>query len=406
MILKPNTTETSLLNQDLYQLSMAQLVHARFAANPVEYKFTCRNAEKIQFFHYVSQEDLEDLKGFLSGISLNEDEYKWLASRGYFSEEFLDWLRLFRFEPERHLKITSLPNRGWDLRIRGSWLQTIFYEIFCLSFLNQRFSENYCRQNKDTKDVWLVGAEKLDTKINLLKSYNSSLAVEDYPKILEFGTRRRLSGLFQEYVLDNLLKRVPNNIIGTSNVLLAKTRGIKELGTFSHQFPMALQGLVPIQSSQSVAFSIWQDFYKGQWGIALSDTLGNNRFIKDFTLGFAHGFTGVRHDSGDPFEYGELIIKMYKGYKIDPLTKNLVFSDGLDIPLAIELHKKLHKRIKVSFGIGTNLTNDCGIPTPAIVIKIVSSNNQDVCKLSANPAKASCNNQQYLDYVRMAIERY
>lgn len=399
----------SLLDQDLYQFNVAQIVLRRFANVHVQYEFKCRNADKIQFFKYFGSQDFDDLCKYLEDIQLIEAEYEYLKSKPYFHEDFLDWLRCFRFEPRRHLQFKTVDYkegvapivRQWTLNIEGSWLHTLFYEIFVLAFINERFARNYIRATTELtfSEHQEEGQKRLEDKI---------VAVAQYGKLplIEFGTRRRFSCHWQGWVIQQLLDQVPNSLIGTSNVMFANKFGLKEIGTFSHQLPMVMQALYPIQHSQRQAFRIWMEEYRGQWGIALSDTLGDDKFFKDFTLDFAKAYDGVRHDSGDPFAYGERIIKMYQGYGIDPAQKRIVFSDSLDIPKAIALHKHFGGRIQTSFGIGTNLTNDMGLPVPQIVIKPIAANGQPVIKLSADPGKTMCHDPIFKEYALHAINHY
>lgn len=389
----------SLLDCDLYQFNVAQIVLRRFANVHVKYKFTCRNAKQIDFFKYVRPKDISDLFAYLENIKLSESDYLYLLEKSYFHTDFLDWLRCFRFEPWRHLKIHH-KSGSWELYIEGSWLHTIFYEIFILSFLNERFAQNYeDAHDLDLYDVNDETNDRFNAKLKLLEE------TEKKPSIIEFGTRRRYSQAWQAYVIRKL-KEEYSGFVGTSNVMFAKDYGIKEIGTFSHQLPMMMQTLYPIQHSQKQAFRIWMQEYQGQWGIALSDTLGDKKFLKDFTYDLAMAYQGVRHDSGDPFEYAKMIIEMYRKLGIDPATKRIVFSDSLDIPKTIAINNAFCSQINCSFGIGTNLTFDNGLPVPQIVIKAVEANGQPVIKLSANPEKTMCEDEVFKTYALHAIERY
>jgi len=240
----------------------------------------------------------------------------------------------------------------------------------------------------------------LSEKIQLIEE-------SDYDFILvDFGTRRRFSKKWHNSVVDLLDERIPESFIGTSNVYLAREYDLKPIGTMAHEFISAGQSFVHPLDSQSYMLHKWADEYKGSLGIALSDTLGRLKFFEDFNPYFAKLYDGVRHDSGDPFSFGDEVIKMYESYKIDPLTKSIVFSDGLDIRKAIELLDYFVGRIKVSFGIGTNLTNDVGIKPPNIVIKMVECNGRPIAKLSDVRGKVICEDLKYLDYLKEYIPEY
>lgn len=400
----------SLLDQDLYKFNMAQIIFNRFMNINVEYKFTCRNAENVKFFSYIRESDFELLFSYLKEIRLSSDEYDYLKKQRYFSEGFLTWLRHFKFEPEEHIFITKLEDGSWDMRIRGPWIYTIFYEIFILAFLNETFAYNYQRNYSlsSRKDIESEAYGRLNDKLAILEAYNSE-NWSTHLKIVEFGTRRRFSFNFQQKVIEEFMKHpsvCEKNFVGTSNVYFAKMFNIKPLGTIAHEAITAMQGIYPIQFSQIQIMRIWLHEYKGAWGTMLSDTLGDDKFFKDFSFDLAKGFDGVRHDSGDPYKFAERVIQMYKKYNIPPTSKRIMFSDGLTIQKAIDIHKKFRSDIGLSFGIGTHLTNDAGIPVPQIVIKMTKSNGQPVAKLSNDIGKASCEDQLYLDYIKHAVTNY
>jgi len=219
------------------------------------------------------------------------------------------------------------------------------------------------------------------------------------PTVIDFGGRRAYTTEWHEYVVRNLAQR--GVIIGTSDMDLARRLNIKAIGTFAHEFVQTFQGLniCPVIQSQVEAFQTWADFYRGDLGIELSDTLGDKKFLIDFDPYFAKLFDGVRHDSGDPFVWGDMMITHYKAFGIEPMTKTLVFSDGLDFPKMFELAKYFNGKIKVSFGIGTNLTNDLGIPALQNVIKQVQCCGNPTAKLSNNPSKTMCEDEDYKNYL-------
>jgi nicotinate phosphoribosyltransferase len=229
----------------------------------------------------------------------------------------------------------------------------------------------------------------------------------------DFGTRRRFSQDWQETVVGFMARkdyktmgiRDQVGFVGTSNVYLAKKFGVKPIGTMAHEYICLFQGTgeVPVAESQKKALQTWVDVYRGDLGIALSDTLGFDKFLRDFDKYFANLYEGVRQDSGNEFEWADRRITHYEKLGIDPKTKHLVFSDGLTFPRAVELLKHVNGRAKVSFGVGTNLTNDVGVKPLQIVMKLVEVNGNPVAKLSDSPGKTMCEDQEYISYLLKAI---
>jgi nicotinate phosphoribosyltransferase len=183
-------------------------------------------------------------------------------------------------------------------------------------------------------------------------------------------------------------------------MMLAKKYDLTPIGTMAHEFLMAGQAFVRISESQKYMLEAWVKEYRGDLGIALTDTIGIDAFLRDFDSYFAKLYDGVRQDSGDPFDFGEKVIKHYQKMRIDPRTKRAVFTDGLDIPTALSLHEKFGSRIDTSFGIGTNLTNDLGPAPINIVVKMVECNGQPVAKISDSPGKQMCEDEEYVNYLK------
>jgi len=243
----------------------------------------------------------------------------------------------------------------------------------------------------------------LEQKIEHIKNYNST---HSYLQFADFGTRRRFSYQVQDQIIQKLQFKLSSNFIGTSNVYFAKKYDIKPIGTMAHEWIQSHQQLkYRLIDSQKMAFENWVKEYRGDLGIALTDTIGHTEFMNDFDLYFCKLFDGVRHDSGDPFLFAERMIKFYENMKINPKTKTIVFSDGLNFPKMIELHKKFYKHINVSFGIGTNLMNDMGIKPLQIVLKMIKCNDQPVAKISDNPKKEMCENKKFLIYLKEVFKR-
>lgn len=233
----------------------------------------------------------------------------------------------------------------------------------------------------------------------MFKFHQSGLDLGDYIPFADFGTRRRYSRKWQEYVITYLTKYYPKNFIGTSNIYFAKQFKVKPIGTMAHEFIQAMQSVVRLSDSQKHAFQVWADVYRGDLGIALSDTLGMDAFFNDFDLYFAKLFDGARHDSGSPFVWCKKLIDKYHGYGIDPLTKTAVFSDGLNFPKIVKIHRAFAHKIRCSYGIGNNLMNDCGIKPLQIVIKMTKCDGKPVAKISDSKGKQMCEDPEYLKYL-------
>jgi len=223
-------------------------------------------------------------------------------------------------------------------------------------------------------------------------------------RISDFGTRRRFSLAWQEEVLQTFKREVPEHFAGTSNVWYAMRNNMTPLGTMAHEYMQACQALGPrLRDSQTFAFDKWAQEYRGDLGIAVADTYGTEAFLRDFDMYFCKLFDGARHDSGEPFAWGERLIAHYRRNRVDPRTKTLIFSDQLTVPIAIEIARRFHGRALTAFGIGTNLTNDLGYEPINIVIKMTECNGQPVAKVSDSPGKTVSKDAGYLRYLRQVF---
>jgi nicotinate phosphoribosyltransferase len=206
--------------------------------------------------------------------------------------------------------------------------------------------------------------------------------------------------------VETLAKELPAQFKGTSNVYLARELGITPVGTMAHEYMQAFQGFgIRLRDFQKASLEAWVQEFRGDLGTALTDVIGIDAFLEDFDLYFAKLFDGLRHDSGDPYEWGEKVIEHYKKLRIDPHTKRLVFSDGLDLPSALAIYRHFKGRIQVSFGIGTNLTNDTPIPSLNIVMKMTRCNGQPVAKISDSPGKITGVDETFMAYLRQVFNK-
>ncbi len=379
----------SLLDTDLYKFTMMQVVLHHFPGAQVEYKFKCRT-EGVDLVPHLGEIRRELLD--LCKLRFREDELAYLRGLRFMKSDFVDFLALFQFN-EKYIAIGQGEGPGEiDITIRGPWLHTIFFEIPVLAIV----SELYFRRAQPIPDVD-EGRRRLRAKIELVRKVEPALEF----KVSDFGTRRRFSRAWHEEIIGTLKKEVPQHFAGTSNVLLAMKNAVTPLGTMAHEYMQACQALGPrLRDSQIFSFDVWAKEYRGDLGIALSDTYGMEAFLRDFDMYFCKLFDGARHDSGDPFDWGEKIIEHYRRNRVDPRTKTLIFSDQLSVPLAIEIARRFHGRALTSFGIGTNLTNDLGYEPINIVIKMTECNGQPVAKVSDSPGKTVSKDPGYLAYLR------
>lgn len=379
---------TSLLDTDLYKLTMMQTVYHQFPnAQEVEYHFKCRTkdvnlTQHIDTINFMIDEYCK--------LSFTEEELQYLSTLRYIKKDFLNFLSLFK--PQRkYIEVVKLNSQEIDVVIKGPWLYTILFEVPILAIINQTYFENTL-----CKSTYTTGEAKLKEKISELKALNN-----DNFKFSDFGTRRRYSFEWHEYVIRTLKNELPNNFTGTSNVYFAKKYNLTPIGTMAHEYLQACQALGPrLRDSQKFALEKWVQEYRGDLGIALTDVVGIDSFLKDFDLYFCKLFDGVRHDSGDPYEWTDKILFHYEKMKINPLTKNLVYSDGLTFTSAINLFNTFHKRANLFFGIGTNLTNDLGFKPLNIVLKMTECNGSPVAKLSDSPGKTMCRSESYMTYLK------
>ena len=386
---------TSLLDTDLYKFTMMQVVLHQFPGAQVEYKFKCRNPG-VQLAPFV--DEIRSEIRSLCSLSFKESELRYLRSLRFIKSDFVDFLGLFRLN-EKYIQITPLPTGEIDITISGPWLHTILFEIPVLAIVN----EVYFRNTQRVPDL-MEGRRRVDTKIAQLQSEGLQAL-----KIADYGTRRRFSRAWHEEVLRVLSARLgtgpKGQFAGTSNVYYAQMLGLTPLGTMAHEYLQACQALGPrLRDSQVFAFESWAREYRGDLGIALSDVYGLDAFLRDFDLFFCKLFDGARHDSGDPFKWGERMIEHYARNRVDPKTKTLIFSDALTVPRTIELYQQFRGRCQLAFGVGTNLTNDLGYEPLQIVIKMTRCNGQPVAKLSDTPGKGMCDDEKYLAYLKQVFE--
>lgn len=390
---------TSLLEQDMYKLSMGQCIYHQFSGYKTTWTFKCRNKD-VFFTPEMVEEIREQIKAYCD-LRFTEEELQYIDGIKWIKGSYVDFLRIWnpRYED---FEITTNAECGLAIETRGSWLNTSMYEIPTLAIVN----EVYFRMTYDYNELFASFKERFSEKVKGL--IDGTFEIGNFS---EFGLRRRLSGEAQEYVVKELskLNRSFKNsyCVGTSNVYLAKKYGVTPVGTMAHEWIMCVgQG----EHKHNPAYSNWfaLDAWVKEYGIlngtALTDTITTDCFLKDFQLTFATLFSGVRHDSGDPVEWGEKMIKHYESLGINPKNKTLLFSDSLNFEKADALYKRFHDEINVAFGIGTYLSNDTCVKPLNIVMKTTLCNGMDVAKVSDTPGKGMCKNPEYVEYLQRCIK--
>mgnify|MGYP001401726844 CR=1 FL=1 len=374
----------SLLDMDYYKFTMAYLAYCSFPNVPVEFAFTNRS-KKVKLAKFINQDELEQEIAHVRSLIFHEDEISFLLSTGNFEEAKL---RAFLGSVQLPNVNISVVEDDLVIETEGRWSDVSLWETLILSIVNELYYRFHLRSMSSAERAALYeeGLSRLAAKVKILKAH---------PEIsfVDFGTRRRFSHDWQYKVLEVLKKEVPQSLVGTSNVYMAQQLGLKPVGTFAHEMDMVFSGIFRdkengIKNSHNQVLECWWSLYGKNLSIALTDTYGSKFFFEDMSHEQAMNWKGLRHDSGNPFLFAEAAIAFYRKQEIDPLNKVIVFSDGLDLNQIVALHEHCQGRIQHSFGWGTNLTNDLGIPALSLVMKAVKANGYGTVKLSDNIAKA------------------
>ena len=382
----------SLLDTDLYKFNMDQVIFHKHTDLNGEYYFKCRN-EGVVF----SQEVVDEINAqidHLCTLRFTKEELDYLRAIRFIKNDYVEFLRLWH--PIREYVTAQRTENGeLSLVVKGPLFSAMQFEIYLLEIVN----EVYFRMNFDYGKLLKSAEERLNKKI---RAFNDGTYTFTFA---EFGCRRRLSREWEDVVVKRLATET-RNCAGTSNVYLAKKHNLKPIGTYAHEFVQMYQGIdsIPLAYTNHYAMQDWYDEYDGDNGTALTDTVTTDLFLMDFNRSMVNNYSGVRHDSGDPYEWGEKIIAHYEKYGVDPRTKQLLFSDSLSFDKAQALYDHFRDRSKVSFGIGTFCSNDTCEEALNIVIKLQYVNGRPVAKLSDNPEKAMCMENDYLAYLKSSVE--
>lgn len=393
----PAPVISSLLDTDLYKFTMWQALLHRHPQTQAEYRFVCRNTPAFPLAEL--QAEVERELDALCALSLKPEELDWLRSLRFIKSDFIDFLRLFRFQRA----FIEVSTEGDTLHIvaRGPQVHVMGFEIPVLAIVNELYFRRL-----DTPVARAEGQRRLSAKIATLQSFAKEAEGFRHPfDLFDFGLRRRFSGAWQREVVRQLRDALPQHFKGSSNVMLARELGLVPIGTMAHEYLQTFQalGTVRLRDHQKAALEDWVQEYRGDLGIALTDVVGMDAFLADFDLYFAKLFDGLRHDSGDPVAWGEKALAHYAKLRIDAHTKRLVFSDGLSVDKAIALYRHFANRVQLGFGIGTHLSNDLGLTPLNIVMKLTHANGQPVAKLSDSPGKTMCDDETFLAYLRQVF---
>lgn len=383
----------SLLDTDLYKFSANQVMFHKHTNLVGEYDFKCRN-KGVVFTKEMLQE-INDQIDYLCTLRFTEDELAYLRSIRFIKPDYVEFLRLWH--PIRDYVFTGLkPNGELSIVVKGPLFSCMQFEIYLLEIIN----EVYFRMHPvyDYQTLVESAKERLNIKVDSFKSMGNMF------NFAEFGCRRRLSREWEDVVVREFAKT--GHMVGTSNVYLAKKYGLMPVGTYGHELVQMYQGIdkIPLAYTNYYALKDWYTEYQGDLGTALTDTVTTDLFLLDFDRSMCNNFTGVRHDSGDPYAWGEKMIAHYRKYGIDPRTKTLLFSDSLNFEKAQALYDYFKDKAKVAFGIGTFVSNDTCVDPLNIVIKLQSVNGNPVAKLSDAQGKTMCRDEEYVKYLRSAVE--
>ncbi|MCG2586399.1 nicotinate phosphoribosyltransferase [Massilia sp. TS11] len=386
----------SLLETDLYKFTMWQALLHRHPDAQAEYAFVCRNTPAFPLAELKAEVEAE--LDHLCMLSFQQDEIQYLRSLRYIKSDFADFLTVFRFQ--RHFIRVWTEGPHLHIVARGPQVHVMGFEIYVLYIVNELYFRRV-----DQQRALATARQRLHDKIGLVRDFLATPPCRHPFEFSDFGLRRRFSAAWQDEVVATLAQALPEQFKGSSNVYIAMRQKLTPLGTMGHEYLQSFQAFgVRLRDFQKQALEDWVQEYRGDLGIALTDVVGMDAFLADFDLYFAKLFDGLRHDSGDPFVWGEKALAHYQRLRIDAQTKRLVFSDGLDLPECFRLYRAFADRTITAFGIGTNLTNDTGFQPLNIVMKLVSCNGQSVAKLSDTAGKTLCSDETFLAYLRQVFQ--
>ncbi len=382
----------TLLDTDAYKLHMQQAVYHHYDDVQVAAEFRCRGDDLLGIYADAIREQVDAMQH----LRLQDDEFQWLSSLPFFKADYLNWLRDFRYDPAQ--VVVTNDNGKLNIRLTGPWREVIMWEVPLLAVISE-LVHRYRSPDIGVEQALVTLEEKLQDFTRLTDGMDMSSF-----RLMDFGTRRRFSRDVQQAIVERLQKEPW--FVGTSNYDLARRLSLTPMGTQAHEWFQAHQQISPdLATSQRAALAAWLLEYPDKLGIALTDCITMDAFLRDFGAEFATRYQGLRHDSGDPVEWGEKAIAHYQALGIDPKSKVLVFSDNLNLHKALDLYRHFSSRVNLSFGIGTRLTCDIPQVKPLnIVIKLVECNGKPVAKLSDSPGKTICHDKAFVRALREAFD--
>lgn len=383
----------SLLDTDFYKFNMNQLMFHKYQEPIGEYHFKCRNKD-VTFSEEMLQEINEQID-HLCTLTFKKEELDYLSSISFIKDDYIKFLSTFKLD-RSYVDCHLNDKKELVCVVKGPCYLSMPFEIYLLEIIN----EVYFRLKYDYQELLKEAKERLDAKINKMQNVTYTF------KFAEFGCRRRLSREFQDYMVKEFVTKT-KNCVGTSNVYLAMKYNVTPIGTYAHELVQMYQGIdgLDIAFDNKYTMDDWYEEYKGANGIALTDTLTTDLFLLDFDFNNASRYKGVRHDSGDPYEWGEKILSHYEKLGINTKEKTLLFSDSLNFDKAQALFDYFKDRAIVSFGIGTYCSNDTDEQALNIVIKLQRINGKPVAKLSDVDGKTMCLDDNYLTNLKAIVSK-
>lgn len=380
------------LDTDAYKLYMQQAVFYSYYNINVVSELICRDND---YLGYYSDLIMYQIK-MMDNLKLSDIEFKYISSLPFFKKDYINWLKKFRYDTNQ-IKLNNYYGK-LKISISGPWREVILWEVPILALISE-----IVHKNRNSKINSKHAINYLYKKINHFKKKTNDLDLSKL-KIIDFGTRRRFSYTVHFNIIKTLIKEFPW-FIGSSNYHIARLLKIEPVGTQSHEWFQAHQQISKkLKYSQRLALKIWLDQYDNHLNIALTDCITSDAFLNDFNFEFADRYKGVRHDSGNPFIWGEKILNHYNKLGINPIKKTLLFSDNLNFNKIIYLYRHFSNKINLIFGLGTKLTCDIPHIKPLnIVIKLIKCNNKPVAKLSDSPGKTVCYDKNFILSLKKAF---
>lgn len=402
----------SLLETDLYKFNMDNLYFTQYSDYTAKWAYKCRNRKDGSVVQFT-KEDVAEVNrqlDHLCTLTLTREEIDALMKEAtWLTPAYRYFLSLLRLDRSQ-VRVSYVENEPSHMIIEAGGdfdplMVNTFFEIYVLSIVNEVYFYNH---NPNHAELEAEAMRRIDQKVAMIASGEYRLGA-----FSEFGLRRRFSRKVQDYLIRAFATAQKSGVfgdsifLGTSNVYLALKHGVKLIGTVAHEAIEAIGQGNPMYNpaySNRLMMDAWQRQYKGRNGIYLTDCVRTDVFLKDLTRNDVRVWDGFRHDSGDPYVWGNKMIDAIKERGGDPLQKTLLFSDSLDFERATKLYDYFHERARVGFGIGTYLSNDCGLEPLNQVMKVIECNGRPVAKISDTEGKLMCRDAEYVDWLKRTLD--